>query len=57
LNADIITFNEIPRSKTYEMTNFVSVWLPGYYLATNSGTDNFIRSVVASRYWVSPAAS
>jgi endonuclease/exonuclease/phosphatase family metal-dependent hydrolase len=50
LNPDIITFNEIPRSKTYEMTNFATIWLPGYYIATNSGTDNFIRSVIASRY-------
>jgi endonuclease/exonuclease/phosphatase family metal-dependent hydrolase len=57
LNPDVITFNEIPRSKTYEMTNFVNVWLPGYYLATNSGTDNFIRSVIASRYPISRSQS
>ena len=57
LNPDIITFNEIPRSKTYEMTNFVNVWLPGYYLATNSGTDNFIRSVIASRYPITRSQS
>jgi len=50
LNADIITFNEIPASKTWEMTNFAAVYLPGYSLATNSGTDGFIRSVIASRY-------
>jgi endonuclease/exonuclease/phosphatase family metal-dependent hydrolase len=50
VNADVITFNEIPASKTWEMTNFVKVYLPGYHLATNSGTDNFIRSVIASRY-------
>lgn len=50
LNPDIITFNEIPRSRSHEMTNFVKAYLPGYQLATNSGTDNFIRSVIASRY-------
>lgn len=50
LAPDIITFNEIPNSRTYEMTNFVNVFLPGYFLATNSATDGAIRSVVASRY-------
>jgi endonuclease/exonuclease/phosphatase family metal-dependent hydrolase len=57
LNPDIITFEEIPNSKTYEMTNFVKVWLPGYYLATNSATDGFIRSVIASRYPISRSQS
>jgi endonuclease/exonuclease/phosphatase family metal-dependent hydrolase len=28
----------------------VTAYLPGYFLATNSGTDGFIRSVIASRY-------
>lgn len=50
LNPDIVTFNEIPFDHTTQMTNFVRVWLPGYFLATNSGTDGFIRSVIASRY-------
>jgi len=50
LQPDIITFNEIPRAYTYEMTNWVTAFFPGYYLATNSGTDNYIRSVIASRY-------
>jgi len=50
LNADVITFNEIPQSKHWEMTNFVRAYLPGYFLATNSTTDGFIRSVIASRY-------
>ena len=50
LNPDIITFNEIPAYRAYQMTNFVNVYLPGYSLATNSGTDNFIRSVIASRF-------
>ncbi len=50
LDPDIITFNEIPHSQVWEMTNFVSAFLPGYYLATNSVGDGFIRSVIASRY-------
>lgn len=50
LNPDIITFNEIPYAYTYEMTNFVNAYLPGYALAMNSGTDGYIRSVVASRF-------
>ena len=50
LRPDVIAFNEIPANYTWEMTNFVTAFLPGYYLATNSGTDGYIRSVVASRY-------
>ncbi|MFM2294288.1 MAG: hypothetical protein RLZZ350_701 [Verrucomicrobiota bacterium] len=50
LNPDIITFLEIPNTLVYEMTNFVKAFLPGYFLATNSGTDGFIRSVIASRF-------
>ncbi len=50
LNPDIITFNEIPLNYTYEMTNFVAVYLPDYKLAASSGTDGFIRSVICSRY-------
>ncbi len=50
LNPDIITFNEIPNDQYQYMTNFVKTYLTGYYLGTNSGTDGFIRSVIASRY-------
>ncbi len=50
LHPDVIAFNEIPSNYTWEMTNFVTAFLPGYYLATNSGTDGYIRSVVASRH-------
>ncbi len=50
LQPDVITFNEIPHPLTWEMVNFVSAFLPGYHLATNSGTDGYIRSVIASRY-------
>ncbi|MEO7676020.1 MAG: endonuclease/exonuclease/phosphatase family protein, partial [Verrucomicrobiota bacterium] len=50
LNPDVITFQEIPLTNTYQMANFVKAFLPGYSLATNSGTDGFIRSAIASRY-------
>jgi endonuclease/exonuclease/phosphatase family metal-dependent hydrolase len=50
LNPDIITLNEIPNQFTYEMTNFIAAFFPGYYLADNSATDGFIRSGVASRF-------
>ncbi len=47
---EIVTFNEIPRTNLWQMANFVTAFLPGYFLATNSGTDGFLRSVIASRY-------
>ena len=50
LQPDIITFNEIPYTNTWQMANFVATYLPGYFLATNSATDGFIRSVIVSRY-------
>jgi endonuclease/exonuclease/phosphatase family metal-dependent hydrolase len=50
LQPDIITFQEIPFTNSYQMPNFVKVYLPGYFLATNSGTDGFLRSVIASRF-------
>ena len=50
LRPDIITFNEIPSANTGQMTNWVKAYLPGFYLATNSGTDGYIRNVIASRW-------
>jgi endonuclease/exonuclease/phosphatase family metal-dependent hydrolase len=50
LQPDIIAFNEIPNTNTWQMANFVTAYLPGYFLATNSATDGFIRSVILSRY-------
>ena len=50
LQPDIITFNEIPSTNTWQMPPFVAAFLPGYFLATNSATDGFIRSVIASRF-------
>ena len=52
LNPDIITFQEIPMTNSgwSHMGEFVSVYRPGFYLATNSGTDGFIRSAILSRF-------
>ena len=50
LRPDIVTFNEIPASYTWQMTNFVAAFLPGYHLAAKSGTDGYIRSAIASKY-------
>jgi endonuclease/exonuclease/phosphatase family metal-dependent hydrolase len=50
LKPDIITLNEIPFRETHRMADFVAVYLPSYALATNSGTDGFIRSVILSRF-------
>ncbi len=50
LKPDIIAFNEIPHNFIWEMTNWVKAFLPGYNLATNSGSDNFINSVIATRF-------
>ncbi|HZI31412.1 MAG TPA: hypothetical protein VFF11_03665, partial [Candidatus Binatia bacterium] len=47
---DIITFNEIPKTNAWQMPNWVTAFMPGFYLATNSGTDGYIRSVIASRF-------
>ncbi|MCU0784534.1 MAG: endonuclease/exonuclease/phosphatase family protein [Verrucomicrobia bacterium] len=57
LNPDIITFLEIPYDLSYEMTNFVNVFLPDYSLARNSGTDGAIRSVIASRFPITRSTS
>ena len=50
LQPDIITFNEIPYTNTWQMANFIAAYLPGYFLATNSATDGYIRNAIASRF-------
>ena len=59
LNPDIITFQEIPMTNSgwSHMGEFVSVYRPGYYLATNSGTDGFIRSAILSRFPITRSTS
>ncbi len=39
LQPDVVTFQEIPFDLGSEMTNFVKAYLPGYFLAQNSGTE------------------
>ena len=59
LNPDIITFQEIPMTNSgwSHMGEFTAVYRPGYYLATNSGTDGFIRSAILSRYPITRSTS
>lgn len=59
LNPDIITFNEIPVTNncTAQMADFVKAFRPGYYLATNSTDDGYIRSVILSRFPIVTATS
>src|ERR1017187_1337054 len=57
LNPDIITFQEIPFTNTWQMANWVKAFLPGFFLATNSGTDGYIRSAIASRFPINRSTS
>lgn len=57
LNPDIITFNEIPSAYKWQMTNWVTAFLPGYYLATNSIGDGFIQNYIASRWPITRSQS
>jgi endonuclease/exonuclease/phosphatase family metal-dependent hydrolase len=58
LDPDVITFQEIPMTNSgwTQMTNFVNAFRPGYFLATNSGHDGFIRSVILSRFPITRSA-
>jgi endonuclease/exonuclease/phosphatase family metal-dependent hydrolase len=57
LQPDIIMFQEIPYTNTWQMPNFVAAFLPGYHMATNSGTDGYIRSVILSRFPINRSKS
>jgi endonuclease/exonuclease/phosphatase family metal-dependent hydrolase len=59
LNPDIITFQEIPVTNncTAQMVDFVAAFCPGFYLATNSADDGYIRSVILSRYPIVSSSS
>jgi endonuclease/exonuclease/phosphatase family metal-dependent hydrolase len=50
LQPDIITFNEVPQPYSWQMTNFVKAYLPGYSLATSPNGDSFITTAIATRY-------
>ena len=59
LDPDLITFQEIPMTNSgwAQMTNFVTAFRPGFYLATNSGNDGFIRSAILSRFPITRSQS
>jgi endonuclease/exonuclease/phosphatase family metal-dependent hydrolase len=59
LNPDVITFQEIPLTNAgwTHMPEFVEAFCPGFYLATNSGHDGYIRSVILSRYPITRSKS
>jgi len=57
LKPDVITFNEIPRTNVWQMPNWVTAFMPGFFLATNSGNDGFINCVIASRYPINRSKS
>ncbi len=59
LDPDIITFQEIPLTNAgwTHMPDFVTTYRPGFDLATNSGSDGFIRSVILSRYPITRSTS
>jgi endonuclease/exonuclease/phosphatase family metal-dependent hydrolase len=57
LNPDVITFNEIPLTNTWQLTNWAKDFLSGYAIAANSGTDGFIRSAIASRHPINRSTS
>ncbi|MGH7988770.1 MAG: immunoglobulin domain-containing protein, partial [Limisphaerales bacterium] len=58
LKPDIITFNEIPTTNgVAQMTNWITAFLPGYFLATNSYGDGYIQNVIASRFPITRSAS
>jgi endonuclease/exonuclease/phosphatase family metal-dependent hydrolase len=59
LDPDIITFQEIPTTNNglAQMTNFVTAFRPGFHLATNSGTDTYIHTVILSRWPITRSQS
>ena len=50
LDPDVLTLQEVPFTNTWRMPQFVTAFRPGFFLATNSGTDGYIRSVILSRF-------
>lgn len=50
LKPDLISFNEINNDERWQMTNWVTAFLPGYTIVVSHGTDGFIRNGVGSRF-------
>ena len=59
LKPDVVGFQEIPEVNAgySQMANFVTAYLPGYYLAIGSYSDGVERSVVASRFPIARSKS
>jgi endonuclease/exonuclease/phosphatase family metal-dependent hydrolase len=57
LQPDVVTFNEIPVDHAYEMTNWISTFLPAYNLAVSSGNDGSICSAIVSRHTITRSNS
>ncbi len=57
LQPDILALQEIPFTNTWRMPDFVAAFLPGYFMATNSGTDGYIRSGILSRFPINRSKS
>jgi endonuclease/exonuclease/phosphatase family metal-dependent hydrolase len=57
LQSDVIGFQEIPEDFRLQMTNFITAYLPGYYVAIGSSTGGAERSAVASRYPIARSKS
>ncbi|MFO1476745.1 MAG: hypothetical protein U1F98_08850 [Verrucomicrobiota bacterium] len=57
LRPDLVTLNEIPETNTWQMPNWSKAFLPGYFLATNSEGDGYIRNVIASRFPIAASRS
>jgi len=57
LQPDVVTFNEIPQPYSWQMTNFIKAFLPGYNLVTSTNGDGYIVTSIASRYPISRYSS
>ena len=57
LQPDVVTFNEVPQPASWQMTNFVKAFLPGFYLATSANGDGYITTSIASRYPITRSSS
>ena len=47
---EVVTFNEIPRTNTWQMASFVSAYLPGYFLAVTALTENHAGQLTLLRW-------
>jgi endonuclease/exonuclease/phosphatase family metal-dependent hydrolase len=57
LQPDIIGFQEYSVLNTWQLTNFVKAYLPGYFMATNSTTAGGPPNVILSRFPIARSRS